>query len=255
MKKNVKLVEIKKSDITGKKWTAIFLTDGKIIKTHFGAEKMSDFTIHNDIDRRNRYIKRHWKDLRTRDPTRAGYLSMYILWNKRGFNSSVKDYKNRLKIYNMTGKFPIEISGYNSRESSFGIRNNSVTKNDNVEDIKLYNSIKLKIQKKVKSAGRRWGAYDSGLLVKKYISEGGKYKNKGSGKLKRWYDEKWIDACAWPDKIKPCGRNDASKGKITYCRPLIRIDKNTPKTVKEIDKKIINTRCKIKRDNPKIIIR
>ena len=36
---------------------------------------------HKDKDRRNRYIWRHMKDTRTGDPTRAGYLSLYVLCN------------------------------------------------------------------------------------------------------------------------------------------------------------------------------
>ena len=66
--------------------------------------------LHKDIDRRNRYIIRHATDLKTdkqNDPTRAGYASLFLLWNKPTLESSVKDYNRRLKIYNDTGKFPI----------------------------------------------------------------------------------------------------------------------------------------------------
>ena len=34
------------------------------------------------------------KDTRTGDPTRAGYLSLYILWNKPSLKASITDYKN-----------------------------------------------------------------------------------------------------------------------------------------------------------------
>jgi hypothetical protein len=76
---------------------------------HFGAKNYSDYTIHHDTVRRNRYIKRHLKDLRTGDPTRAGYLSMFILWNKKSLKASIADYKRRLNVYNRTGKFPKKI--------------------------------------------------------------------------------------------------------------------------------------------------
>jgi hypothetical protein len=55
---------------------------------------MSDYTKHKDVTRRARYLKRHsgmgedWKD-----PTTAGALSRWILWNKPTFKASVADYK------------------------------------------------------------------------------------------------------------------------------------------------------------------
>ena len=75
---------------------------------------MSDYTIHKNKLRRSRYIFRHHKDLKTGDPTRAGYLSMFILWNKPNLKSSIADYRRRLGIYNKTGKFPTKIPGYQS---------------------------------------------------------------------------------------------------------------------------------------------
>jgi len=107
--KNIKLINIKKSKIKGKKFTAIFSINGRTKITHFGAKGASDYTIHHDVSRRNRYIFRHRKDLRTKNPTKAGYLSMFILWNKNNFKSSLQDYRRRLNIYNRTGKFPIII--------------------------------------------------------------------------------------------------------------------------------------------------
>jgi hypothetical protein len=99
----IKLVSIKKSNKKDKKLMAQF-NNGKII--HFGAKGMSDFTKHHDLSRKNRYIKRHRKDLKTGDPSRAGYLSMFILWNKGSLKASIANYKKRLNIYNKTGKFP-----------------------------------------------------------------------------------------------------------------------------------------------------
>ena len=108
-RKKITLVSIKRSNAPGKKYTATFkINHGNRItfkKTHFGAKGMSDFTKHKDIERRQRYIKRHKKDLNTNDPTRAGYLSMFVLWNKKTLAASVADYKKRLSVYNKTGKF------------------------------------------------------------------------------------------------------------------------------------------------------
>lgn len=117
---------------------------------------------------------------------------------------------------------------------------------DNVVNKKLYESIKKKIRKSIK--GRRWGAYDSGRLVREYKAKGGKYTgSKGKTNLGRWYKEKWVDACAWPKK-KACGRK--SKEKIAYCRPSKRVDSKTPKLVQELTKAQIKSRCSKKKKNP-----
>jgi hypothetical protein len=91
---------------------ATFDVGGKKRIIHFGASGMSDNTKHKNKERRNRYIFRHHKDLGTGDPTRAGYLSMFILWNKKTLSASIADYRRRLATYNRTGKFPTKIIGY-----------------------------------------------------------------------------------------------------------------------------------------------
>jgi len=114
------LKSIKKSDRTNKKYKATFTIhkDGKKKEktTYFGypspTDPNNDYTRHKDKNRRNRYIWRHMKDTRTGDPTRAGYLSLYVLWNKPSLKASITDYKKRLGKYNRTGKFPLDISGY-----------------------------------------------------------------------------------------------------------------------------------------------
>jgi hypothetical protein len=113
-KKKIKLISIKKSNKSGKKFMATFDTNGRKKVIHFGAGGMSDFTKHHDIQRRNRYIFRHQKDTKTGDPSRAGYLSLFVLWNKPSLQGSIADYRRRLNVYNRTGKFPTNISGYKS---------------------------------------------------------------------------------------------------------------------------------------------
>jgi hypothetical protein len=108
-KEKIKLVSIKKSNQSGKKLMATFERNGRKKVIHFGARGMSDFTKHKDRARRQRYITRHSKDLRTGDPTRAGYLSMFVLWNKPSLQASISNYRRRLGIYNRTGKFPKKI--------------------------------------------------------------------------------------------------------------------------------------------------
>lgn len=109
IKFNLKLISIKKSNKSGKKYMATFEKNGRKKVVHFGFSGMSDMTKHKDPARRKRYIKRHKKDLRTADPTRAGFLSMFVLWNKQSLQASIKDYKRRLNVYNKTGKFPTKL--------------------------------------------------------------------------------------------------------------------------------------------------
>lgn len=411
------LLNIKKSTNKTKKWQATFDKNGKTITTHFGASGMSDYTIHKDKDRRNRYIARHLVDLRTKDPTRAGYLSMFILWNKPSFEDSVKDYNKRLDEYNKTGTFPKKIDGYgnsfggrevkqlartktvefpndvlrkidrmiqtekiqratrnylpkkrmsnylaqefdnpdpeeepfefdpkdsrttdyleqlakfrtkraiignlehwnnlrnifiqfrmfqNEKLSNAEQRRNKFTSKiyfikiinkltnlnvdtinfnekinseemlnffdntnpynsfgipDNVNNKKLYEKIKLKIRSTIKD--RRWGAYDSGRLVKQYKAAGGTYSKSNDTysksndtELKRWFNEKWIDACQWPQNV-PCGRDDMTS-KLRYCRPSVRINAKTPKTVQELTETELKRRCREKNMNPSRIIK
>ena len=88
------------------------MLSGKKKIIHFGAAGMSDYTKHKNLERRNRYIFRHRKDLKTGDPTRAGYLSMFVLWNKPTLSGSVADYRRRLAKFNNSGKFPNKILYY-----------------------------------------------------------------------------------------------------------------------------------------------
>ena len=114
--KGIKLISIKKSNKSDKKLMATFETNGRQKVIHFGFNNNSknDYTKHHDLKRRNRYIFRHNKDTKTGDPSRAGYLSLYVLWNKPSLQASIADYKRRLAVYNRTGKFPTNIPGYKS---------------------------------------------------------------------------------------------------------------------------------------------
>ena len=75
----------------GKHKFIAFFTNGRKVK--FGAEGYSDYTIHKDKERRERYRDRHSKDLATRDPYKPGYLSYYILWgDSTSLDKNVKKY-------------------------------------------------------------------------------------------------------------------------------------------------------------------
>ena len=95
-----KLIKIVKSDKPKKKWKAIFKKDNGREKTvHFGSAGMNDYTLTGDKEARERFRKRHKKDLRTNDPTRAGYLSYYILWgDSTDIKKNIADYRKRFNL-------------------------------------------------------------------------------------------------------------------------------------------------------------
>jgi len=96
----MKLESITKSDKPGKKYTAIFLNEstGRKKTTHFGASGMDDYTITKDKEQRSRYRQRHAKDLKG-DPTRAGYLSYYLLWgDSTSLMTNIRDFKKRFNL-------------------------------------------------------------------------------------------------------------------------------------------------------------
>jgi len=92
----VKMI-VKKSDKAGKKYVAIFTKDdGKIKKTYVGQSGADDYLKTKDKEQRKRYRSRHAKDLDTKDPTRSGYLSYYLLWgDSSSLRENIKNYKKR----------------------------------------------------------------------------------------------------------------------------------------------------------------
>lgn len=93
-------VEIKPSTRKDKKYMAIFYDDeGKKVKTtFFGAKNFSDFTIHKDKERKERYLDRHRKRENWNDPMSAGALSRWVLWNLPTLKASISDYKKRFSL-------------------------------------------------------------------------------------------------------------------------------------------------------------
>jgi hypothetical protein len=79
---------------------AKFETDtGRTKLVHFGASGMDDYTISKDKEQRERYRTRHKKDLESNDPTRAGYLSYYILWgDSTSRQANIASYKKRFNL-------------------------------------------------------------------------------------------------------------------------------------------------------------
>jgi hypothetical protein len=82
------------------KYAAEFETDsGRTKTTKYGAAGMDDFTKTHDTAQRDRYRTRHAKDLTTRDPTRAGFLSYYVLWGpSTSLAANLAAYRRRFNL-------------------------------------------------------------------------------------------------------------------------------------------------------------
>ena len=70
--------------------------EGKII--HFGASGYSDYTIHKDNARKDKYIMRHIKNENWNDLNTPGCWSRFVLWNQTTIKKSIKDMENRFNI-------------------------------------------------------------------------------------------------------------------------------------------------------------
>jgi hypothetical protein len=92
----MKFLGIEKSPKAEKKFRATFETDsGRTKHTDFGDSSMQDLTQHHDEKRAENYRSRHKKDLETGDPTRAGYLSYYVLWSHPSLRKGLEEYRRR----------------------------------------------------------------------------------------------------------------------------------------------------------------
>jgi hypothetical protein len=95
----MKLKTLRKSLKSAKKYDAVFETDeGREKVVSVGAAGMSDFTLHHDEARKERYLNRHRKNEHWDKADTPGALSRYILWNKKTVKASLKDYKKRFGV-------------------------------------------------------------------------------------------------------------------------------------------------------------
>ena len=85
---------IKPSNKQDKKYMAI-VDDKKTI--HFGQAGASDYTIHKDKDRKERYLARHRKNEQWDNPLTASFYATNLIWNKPTLTESIKDTNNRFK--------------------------------------------------------------------------------------------------------------------------------------------------------------
>jgi hypothetical protein len=79
-----------------KRYKAYF-TNGKTTKFGQSNPTYGTYIDHNDKTSRKNYIKRHLRDLNSNDYTRAGYLSLFLLWDKPTLKESITSYNKRIK--------------------------------------------------------------------------------------------------------------------------------------------------------------
>ena len=102
--KKLRLVSIKRSPKKDKKYVATFESpNGRTKSVHFGAKGYQNYggvggEKHLSEKRKKSYIRRHKKRENWKSPTTSGSLSRWILWNKKSFRESVKDYKKRFNL-------------------------------------------------------------------------------------------------------------------------------------------------------------
>jgi hypothetical protein len=97
----IKLVSLGRSTQPDKKMMAVFEVDGRERTTHFGQAGAKDYTLHDKAVREARkksYDARHKPTEDWSDPTSAGALSKYILWNKTSKSAAITDYKRRFNL-------------------------------------------------------------------------------------------------------------------------------------------------------------
>jgi len=92
----MKLVSIKPASDGKHKYTAIFSDPKKTV--HFGAVGYTDFTKSRDEQKKEAYLARHKARENWNDPTTAGALSRWILWNEPTLAASIKDFKRRFNL-------------------------------------------------------------------------------------------------------------------------------------------------------------
>lgn len=68
-------------------------------RVEFGAKGYSDYTLHGDYNRMQRYLKRHKKreDWSKRGIYTAGFWSRWLLWSKPSLNGAIKLIENKFK--------------------------------------------------------------------------------------------------------------------------------------------------------------
>ena len=102
----MKLIRIANSPRADKKLVASFETDDdRVLNIHFGGRGYNDYPTYYRMDggtiadsKKNAYLARHSVNENWNDPTSAGALSRWVLWNKRTIRESIEDYRKRFDL-------------------------------------------------------------------------------------------------------------------------------------------------------------
>jgi hypothetical protein len=94
----MKLIDIRVANDKVHKYTALFQTDHGLKEVKFGGYGYEDFTQTNSNLRKKMYLARHAPRENWDDPTSAGSLSRWLLWNKRTLSASILDFKKRFGV-------------------------------------------------------------------------------------------------------------------------------------------------------------
>ena len=81
----------------GKKYQVIFPNGDKV---NFGARGYQDYTMHHDETRKTSYIARHrpQENWTASGIKTAGFWSLWLLWNKKTIDASIKDIEKRFGV-------------------------------------------------------------------------------------------------------------------------------------------------------------
>lgn len=78
------------------KWVGVFDDEKRV---PFGAVGYSDYTLHHDKLRRERYLTRHRRNETWSNPQTAGSLSRYILWgDSTSIDANVRAFRRRFSL-------------------------------------------------------------------------------------------------------------------------------------------------------------
>ncbi len=93
------IVELSKSNRKGKKYKVVF-KENEYPPVHFGSTPYQDYTTHNDIERKHRYLLRHKKreNWSRSGVGTSGWWSRYLTWSKPTIDLAIKDIKKRFNI-------------------------------------------------------------------------------------------------------------------------------------------------------------
>ncbi len=100
----IQLLYITPSSRPSKKLMAVFLVNGSRHTVHFGARPYKDYITYYAQDptvaqrKREQYISRHGARENWTNPTSAGTLARFILWEKPTLPQALQAYKARFRI-------------------------------------------------------------------------------------------------------------------------------------------------------------